>query len=522
MRPVSFHYVAASAMLMSAASACATDWLQFGMDPQHNGTNTLENGYSTATGNTLAFPAVSMPSPIDVAPVFAAGVATPSGIKDLLFAMTQAGALLAIDASDGDILWSRQPSGAGTSTQSSPAIDTSRQYVYAYGLDGNVHKYTIGDGTEPTSDGWPQLITNKPDLDKVAAGLTIATAPNGHAYLYVVTDSYLDVGDFQGHLTTIDLGDSSQTVFNPQCSELTIHFVANGITSGGSQDDCTAIPSGRAGQKANSGIWGRPGAVFDSATDRVYIATGNGLFDPAGANGNGKYWGDTVLALNPDGTGAGLGLPLDSYTPQTYAALLETDADLGSTSPAILPVAALSLFPHLAMQGGKDGCVRLLNLDDLSGTSEAGHAGGELQAVALPGVVDHCGDGGNIGTFKSQAAVWVNPADGATWIFEAFSSGFVAYELVFDEAGHPSLSQKWATNDAGTSPVVANSTVYYVSGGAIRGLDATSGTTVWSTNAIGGIHWQSPIVVNGRLYVFDITSKLWVYALDGVFRGSFD
>ena len=518
----SIRYVAAAVMMVFAASSCATDWLQFGMNPQHSGTNTLENGYSTATGNALAFPAVLMPSPIDAAPVFVGGVATPSGTKNLLFAMAQNGTLLAIDASNGQVLWSRESPGAGTLTQSSPAIDPSRQYIYAYGLDGNVHKYTITDGTETLGDGWPQLVTNKPDLDKVAAGLTIATAANGHTYLYVVTDSYFDIGDFQGHLTAVDLGEASQTVFNPQCSDLTIHFVANGITSGSSQDDCTVTPSGRVGQTANSGIWGRPGAVFDSATDRVYIATGNGLFDPTNANGNGKYWGDSVLALNPDGTGAGSGLPLDSYTPQTYAALLETDADLGSTSPAILPVPPLSSFPHLAMQGGKDGCVRLLNLDDLSGTGEPGHAAGELQAIALPGVVDHCGDGGNIGNFKSQAAVWVDPADGTTWIFVAFSSGFVAYELVFDDADNPSLSQKWATSDAGTSPVVANSTVYHVSGGVIYGLEATSGTTVWSTSDIGGIHWQSPIVANGRLYVFDVTSKLWVFVLDGVFRGGFD
>ena len=323
MRTASIRYVAAAAMMVFAASSRATDWLQFGMNPQHSGTNTLENGYSTATGNVLAFPAVSMPSPIDVAPVFVAGVTMPSGVKDLLFAMTQDGALLAIDATDGAILWSRQPVGTGTLTQSSPAIDPPRQYVYAYGLDGNVHKYTVADGSEILGDGWPQLVTNKPGLDKVAAGLTIAMAANGHSYLYVVTDSYFDVGDFQGHLTTIDLGAASQTVFNPQCSDLMIHFVANGITSGSSQDDCTTILSGRVGQMANSGMWGRPGAVFDGVTDRVYIATGNGLFDPANANGNGKYWGDSVLALNPDGSGASSGMPLDSYTPQTYAALLE-------------------------------------------------------------------------------------------------------------------------------------------------------------------------------------------------------
>jgi len=40
--------------------------------------------------------------------------------------------------------------------------------------------------------------------------------------------------------------------------------------------------------------------------------------------------------------------------------------------------------------------------------------------------------------------------------------------------------------------------------------------------SIGAIHWQSPIVVNGRLYVFDEAARLWVYQLDGAFRGSFE
>ncbi len=118
--------------------------------------------------------------------------------------------------------------------------------------------------------------------------------------------------------------------------------------------------------------------------------------------------------------------------------------------------------------------------------------------------------------------MWINPADASTWIFIGYGSGFVAYEVMFDGSGRPSLSQKWATGDSGTSPVVAHSTVYYVSAGVVRAMDATSGATVWESYAIGGIHWQSPIVVNGRLYVFDATSQLWVYQLDGIFRNSLD
>ena len=51
----------------------------------------------------------------------------------------------------------------------------------------------------------------------------------------------------------------------------------------------------------------------------------------------GLNWGDSVLALNPDGSGCGGGKPLDSYTPTTFQNLQNTDADLGSETIPIVP-----------------------------------------------------------------------------------------------------------------------------------------------------------------------------------------
>jgi hypothetical protein len=339
--------------------------------------------------------------------------------------------------------------------------------------------------------------------------------------LFAATASYYDVGDYQGSLTTVNLTTGAQHVFNAQCSDLAIHFVKNGITSGASQDDCTQISGFKSGQTANSGIWGRPGAIYDTATDRVYVATGNGLFDPNNDLHNGRDWGDSVLALHPDGTGAGNGMPLDSYTPADDASLLQNDADLGSTSPAILPAPAGSNVAHLGLQGGKDACVRLLNLDNLNGTSAPGHIGGELQAIALTNAVDHCADGSNVNNFLTQPAAWVNPTDASTWVFIVHGAGVAAYTVVVDASGNPSLSAQWSSTDGGTSPVIANGTLYYAASHALRALDATTGQVIWSDNQIGNVHWQSPIVVNGRIYMIDQTSKLWVYALDGIFRNSF-
>jgi PQQ-like domain len=513
---------AAMAVALRAGPLQASDWLQFGGDPAHSGYNAAEHGYSTAAGNRLAFPAVTLPAHVDVAPVFLDGVATPGGIRNLLFVVAKNGTVMALDAATGNVVWSHQPTGSGTLTTSAPAIDSARQHVYAYGLDGKVHKYAAGDGAETLDEGWPQVVTLKPDVDKVASALTIATAANAVTHLYAATNSYFDTGDYQGSVTTIDLGTGAQRVFNAQCSSLTVHFVKDGVTSGASQNDCPKTLSSQPGQTANSGIWGRPGAVYAAVTDRVYVATGNGLFDPNNSFNTGMDWGDSMLALNPDGSGAGNGMPTDSYTPADDSHLLQNDADLGSTSPTIVPAPAGSNVAHLGLQGGKDACVRLLDLDNLSGMSAPGHVGGELQAVALPDNVDHCTDGGSAYNFLTQPAVWVDPADASTWVFIAHGTGVVAYRVAVDASGDPTLSPQWSSTNAGTSPVVANGTLYYASNHALRALSATTGSAIWSDGAIGNVHWQSPIVVNGRLYMIDQTSKLWVYLLDGVFRGTFD
>ena len=72
-------------------------------------------------------------------------------------------------------------------------------------------------------------------------------------------------------------------------------------------------PNARAAQGA---LWPRPGVVYASATNRIYFATGNGRYAPSGL-----AWGDTVLALDPDGTSSG-GDPLDSYTPLSVLAAI--------------------------------------------------------------------------------------------------------------------------------------------------------------------------------------------------------
>ena len=504
-----------------AIPAYATDWLQFGYDQAHSGSNTTEFSVPVpaqttpewsqsihAVGSTTALPS-------DAAPVYLSAVATASGTKDVLYVDTTNGTIVALDAATGAVIWSKQPSTAQTNEgmSGSPAIDPSRQFVYAYALDGKVHKYKVGDGTEITGSGWPETSTVKPSVEKGASALAFSTPAGGTNYLYHVTNGYDgDGGDYQGHITTINLSSGTQNVFNVMCSNLlNTHFVNNGTAH---VDDCDLAGKNQSRTDGQmSGIWGRPGTIYDAATNRIYLATGNGLFD---ANMSGNYeWGDSVVALNPDGSGSSTaaGMPVDSYTPANYADLYAGDTDLGSTAPAILPSTSTA-FPHLAIQSGKDSCVRLINLDQMGTAAGPAHPGGELNASTSCGA-----DALGTHVVFPQPAVWVNPADNTTWVYVVNHSDKIqAYQL--NVSGTPSLTKKWS-GAAGRSPVIGGHTLYYISSSAVIGLDTLTGKQSWSAS-ISGVHWQSPIVVNHHLYVTDSSGTLKSFYLDGIFINDFD
>jgi hypothetical protein len=480
---------------LAAVPVSAYDWFQLNGDPQHGGNNTLETIISPANVASLVFSfQVMLPSIADGAPAYLSGVTTLSGTRDLLFLTTKAGHILALDAHTGASIWSHQYAAGSCRinnggnvcyTTSSPAIDPNRLYVYSYGLDGKVHKYQVGDGTEIMTGGWPEITTLKGFDEKGSSALSFATSAGGTTYLYMTNGGYPgDNGDYQGHVTAINLSDGTQRVFNALCSDQTVHFVEQPGTP-----DCSG--------HVQSAIWARVGVVYDSVNDRIFMATGNGDYT---GNTGGHEWGDSVFSLNPNGTGSG-GLPLDSYTPTNFQNLQNADADLGSTAPAILPAPGYS--SRLAVQSGKDGMLRLINLSNLSGMSGPGHVGGEIQLLNVPQGCE----------VLSALAVWVNPADSSTWVFVANGCGISGLRLTVT-AGVPSLASQWQTGNGGFSPLIADNVLYYAGNNFIRALNPTNGNQLWiDTVKVGGNHWQSPVVANGVLYITDQSSRLTAYTL---------
>jgi PQQ enzyme repeat/PQQ-like domain len=483
----------ATALALAAAVTIGAvgDWPQFNLDARHSGASAQETTIHAGNVHTMhMLYSVSLPAIADGAPAYLSRVTTQGGVKDLLFLTTKAGHALALDAATGATVWSHQPATGPRFTTSSPAVDPNRQFVYSYGLDGKAYKYPVGgDGTPVTTGGWPQTTTLKPDVEKCSPPLSLAVTNSGATYLYVANGGYPgDAGDYQGHITAVDLSSGVQRVFNAACSDQTVHFAEN------ASPDCAHV---------QTAIWARNSVVYDSDIDKIFMSTGNGDYD---GNTGGHDWGDTVFALHPDGTGSA-GNPIDTYTPTEFQTLQNTDADLGSTNVAVLPAPAGSSIAHLGLQSGKDAKLRLLNLDNLSsnvGGAGPGHLGGELQKIAVP-------QGGQVLT---APAAWVDPVDGSTWAFVANSAGISGLQITLDGAGTPSLTSRWTVHTGGSSPIVANGVLFYAGSNDVQGLAPRTGVQLWNSTLIGGIHWESPIVANGHLYLPDESGKLWAFGPD--------
>jgi hypothetical protein len=246
--------------------------------------------------------------------------------------------------------------------------------------------------------------------------------------------------------------------------------------------------------EAKAGIWARGGAVVDpdpSMSGRVYVSTGNGDFN---ADQGGHDYGDSLLAISANGSTL-----VDTFTPTNYQQLENGDVDLSSSAPVMLPKQPSSNTPLMAVQGGKDGLLKLLNRKRLGGV------GGELQDYNL-----------NEGIFTAPA-VWVD-RNGTTWLFVGSNSAVTALQLVTVN-GRSTLQHVWTASGGGTSPVVANGIVFAARSGAINAFNARTGHEVWSSSqhsaggSIGNVHWESPIVVNGWLYMSDESGNITAYSL---------
>lgn len=105
-------------------------------------------------------------------------------------------------------------------------------------------------------------------------------------------------------------------------------------------------------------IWQSGSAPAADADGNLYFATGNGDFD---LNFGGGEMGDSVLKISTSGGALSL---LDYFTPYEEASLFHFDLDLTSGGTLVLPDQPTGPT-HLAVAGGKEGNIYLINRDDM-------------------------------------------------------------------------------------------------------------------------------------------------------------
>jgi outer membrane protein assembly factor BamB len=459
----------------SNAATPIVTWPAFDGGGAKNGVNASETALNASTINNLATAwQITMPDYVDSSMVTASNVTTPQGTKDLIFVNGVSGNLIAYDQATGALIWSHQAPGGITNnqgTKTTPVIDPSGNFVYHYGNDGKIHKVDITNGQEITTNGFPATVSSHVADEKGSGSMSI-----GNGYVYAILSGYAgDFGHYNGHVAAVNLTNGAVTVWNATCSN--IHVLEPNVS--GQTNYCSSI---------QSGIWGRAGAVIDPVDGSVYVATGNG---PYNANTGGQDYGDSIIKLSPD-----LLTLKDSYTPSSFQNMQDTDQDLGSVSPAILPNIAGSNTPHLMVQGGKDHAIRLINRDNMSGQGGPAHVGGELQTIT-----------GINGDVVPHPVVWTD-SGGQIWVFitTTTKTDLYAYKVV-TSGGTTQLQQVYHNSNAGTSPLMANGLLYLQTNANLRVVDPPTGNVLYNSNThgvtLGNAHWESPLVMNGRVFIVD-------------------
>src|SRR6516225_170196 len=181
--------------------------------------------------------------------------------------------------------------------------------------------------------------------------------------LYIASGSHCDHGPWHGWILAYNAATLKQT--GAWCSSS--NSLGSGIWGGG---------SGLAADVLSGEPYGR-----------IFVATGNGTFDPVAPYTNGMDYGDSILKLdlnngvptmNANGTVVG-----DDFTPHAQATLNNGDQDQGSGGTLLLPNDELA-------QVGKSGIVYVLNRENLGGYNpnntqdpgEAANVGGVWGAPA--------------------------------------------------------------------------------------------------------------------------------------------
>jgi PQQ-like domain len=445
---------AAVLVLSSGAANSATaptssplDWPMFGYTPARSNQGAAATGITAANVAHLRRREIHIDGTVDSSAIYLHGALIGGAKHDTIFFTTTYGKTEAVDAKNGKVLWRFTPPDYSSYAGSAQITVMTPLADPA----GNAIYAGAPDGVIRKlnlANGkqlWATTITKDPTHEKLAGSINL-----WNGLVLAATDGYIgDAPPYQGHIVSMQASNGHIVgVFNSLCSNR--HGIIQPST-------CTS---------SDSAFWGRSVPVVDPSTGDILGATGNAPFDGV------TNWGDSVVMLTPDAKKL-----LKHWTPATQSTLNTQDLDLGATAPALLS-------GGYVVQGGKDGELRLLSIARMAPPNPT--TGGELQTLQLPGHTD----------LFAEPAVW-----NGTRVFLANAAGTQAWAL---RGGR--LHAMWSNGNDGTSPVIAGGLLYIQGSAGIRVYNPANGSQL-AVLPIGETHWESPIVVDGRVISFEGSSN---------------
>ena len=370
----------------------------------------------------------------------------------LVIAATESDQVWALDEATGHVVWRAS---AGTPVPSSgpgphpgcgdisptvgitstPVIDpaTNRVYVVADTLTGSTiqHKlyaYNLADGS--LVSGFPANAEPPGDVpsDQLQrSGLALA---GGQVVIgYGGNDG--DCGNYHGWLVSV-----------PE--------------TGGALRSFEVEPNASQGA-----IWGSGNAPAVDSSGDVWVATGNG------SSGSSYGYQESVLKLGPS-----MNL-LDHWAPSYFASLDSSDADIGSSSPVLLP-------GGLVFEIGKQGRGYLLSASSLGGEG------------ATPRQESSVCGGSWGGGIYDNGVIYVTCSDGLHALALNAAAG------TFATLGG------WQVNSAINGPPIISGGLVWAADwthGTLYGLNPQSGRTIVKQSTPGMEHFATPSASDGKLFL---------------------
>ena len=449
---------------MPPSTANATgpvDWPTYGFTVDRAGFNPSEQTLAPAKVRSLRQHwSVSLGGGvIDTQPVLAAGVQLGAArTADVVYAGTEAGRVVALDAATGNVIWRRKLGAVRVSSctdlpefgiTDTAVLDRARGSLYVVGGKGTAYDLDLATGR--TKRRWS--ITTNPTREHVWGGLTLESG-----VLYVTVAGICDFPTYHGRVVAIATGSGKRVA--------------------------TWYVTGRHG--AGGGIWGWGGVSADPLSDAIFAATGNSGTSLGSENAR---YAERVVSLTRD----------LHVRASDYPGLPRDDADFGAT-------------PLLYRAPGCPSQLAVVNkYGSLYIYDRYGIHKGPVQRVKLGGSVYASG------ALVGVPAYW--PAARTLYVANPeprgrYQPGVVAFRVTnrcrvglrWQASGHRGVT---------SSPTVADGVVYYGDGGGGRvvAFDARTGHRLWTSGRTlhGHPAFNAPSVVNGKVYAGGWDGRVHAY-----------